>query len=175
MGRGRGTERFETPCWICKKTAYTTFKPDGRRPIYCSECLKKIEAGTLRPLRPLPEAKREREEVDGGLEELGIEFSSPKRTEAREGTFTRKPKRFSSSGMPPIKQGEIAAKRIESQRPLSLKELKTRVKKDANKESRLTELRQILKESLEERENDEGSEKKNTSKIIKPGESIRFE
>lgn len=185
MGRGRGTERFETPCWICKKTAYTTFKPDGRRPIYCSECLKKIEAGELRSLRSLPEAKREREEVDGGLEELGIEFSSPKRTETRERTFAEarhrpsadgpKPKRFSSSGVPPIKQGEIVTKRTESQRPISLKELKTRVKKDANKESRLNELRQILKESLEEKESDEGSEKKNTSKIIKPGESIRFE
>ena len=185
MGRGRGTERFETPCWICKKTAYTIFKPDGRRPIYCSECLKKTEAGELRPLRPLPGVKREREEMGGGLEELGIEFDAPKRTEAKERTFAEaprrppagvpKPKRFSSSGVPPIKQGEIAAKRVESQRPLSLKELKTRIKKDTNKDDRLSQLRQILKESLEEKESDEGSEKKNTSKIIKPGESIRFE
>ncbi len=69
-------EKFETPCWICQKTASLPFKPDGRRPVYCSDCLKKIEAGELRPLRPLPSTEGHREEFGGGLELLGIEFSS---------------------------------------------------------------------------------------------------
>ncbi|MEK7567124.1 MAG: CxxC-x17-CxxC domain-containing protein [Patescibacteria group bacterium] len=76
---GSATEKFETPCWVCQKTAQIPFKPDGRRPVYCSDCLKKIESGQINPLRPLPgvaSGRRVHEEFGGGLELAGIEFSS---------------------------------------------------------------------------------------------------
>jgi len=217
-----GVEKFETPCWLCKKTAYTTFKPDGRRPVYCSSCLQKIEAGDLRPIRPLPSYIREREELGGGLGELGIEFSPepkslPRREPRIEGAPQRPRARFhreipasstpptpsSSRGraIPNIKEGEFVAKKAEPRRTLFLNELKNRIKKDTHKESRLAELRKVLAESLEEkdeakssaeaddrpthssrdsnesRENKKENKEKSTNrrtKVIKPGESIKF-
>lgn len=73
MGSRIMGEKFDATCWICGKATQLPFKPDGRRPVYCSDCLKKIEAGEVRPLRPLP-PEGGREAFEGGLEEFGIEF-----------------------------------------------------------------------------------------------------
>lgn len=66
---------IETPCWNCGKTATVPFKPDGKRPVYCMDCLKKIEAGTLIPL-PERMPKIGREKFNQSLDLLGIEFSA---------------------------------------------------------------------------------------------------
>ena len=34
--------QFEDICWECGKKTYVKFKPDGQRPIYCPDCLKKV-------------------------------------------------------------------------------------------------------------------------------------
>jgi CxxC-x17-CxxC domain-containing protein len=35
-------QQFEDICWECGKKTYVKFKPDGQRPIYCPDCLKKV-------------------------------------------------------------------------------------------------------------------------------------
>ncbi len=178
-------ERFETPCSICGKPAFTPFKPDGRRPVYCSECLKKIEAGELRPLRPLPPEK-ERKETEGKSEEFGTEFEKhPARSESRTlpapvahrpvPTDARTPvdrgsaDRLHSSHRlemhprmtPHIREGEIVARRPEPKtRTLSLDELKARAQRTSEKrETDRSELRQMIQETLKKDEIAQAPEK----------------
>lgn len=67
---------YETICWNCGKTTTVPFKPDGKRPVYCLECLRKIEAGTLIPLpERMPQLGKNR--FGDSLGGLGIEFVSP--------------------------------------------------------------------------------------------------
>ncbi len=74
-GEGAGPGgKFEAVCWNCGKTATVPFKPDGKRPVYCSSCLKKIEEGTLVPLPDrMPHVGKAR--FAPSLEGLGIEFA----------------------------------------------------------------------------------------------------
>lgn len=86
MGEGEGEggggslslppgQLIETTCWNCGKVATVPFKPDGKRPVYCMDCLKKIEAGTLIPI-PERMPKIGREKFGQSLDTLGIEFGS---------------------------------------------------------------------------------------------------
>jgi CxxC-x17-CxxC domain-containing protein len=83
MGEGEGGgapalplgQLIETPCWNCGKTATVPFKPDGKRPVYCMDCLKKIEAGTIIPI-PERMPRVGREKFSQSLDALGIEFGS---------------------------------------------------------------------------------------------------
>lgn len=74
MGSGPGG-LIETPCWNCGKTATVPFKPDGKRPVYCMNCLKQIEEGKLIPI-PERMPKIGREKFSQSLDSLGIEFAS---------------------------------------------------------------------------------------------------
>ncbi|MBI4836807.1 MAG: type IV secretion system DNA-binding domain-containing protein [Candidatus Portnoybacteria bacterium] len=40
------TQLYEDVCWNCGKKTQVKFIPDGKRPIYCSECLQKIRAAS---------------------------------------------------------------------------------------------------------------------------------
>lgn len=41
------TDLFKTVCSNCGKETQTKFMPDGIRPVYCPDCLKKIKAGEI--------------------------------------------------------------------------------------------------------------------------------
>jgi len=77
-GAGTGAvELFEAQCWNCGKTAQVPFKPDGKRPVYDQDCLKKIAEGKLIPLpERMPSPARAR--YGSSLGDLGIEFESGK-------------------------------------------------------------------------------------------------
>lgn len=63
----------DTICSNCGKETRVPFKPDGRRPAYCLDCLRKIEAGTLIPLPDrMPQLGKTR--FGDTLGGLGIEF-----------------------------------------------------------------------------------------------------
>lgn len=42
-------EPFSTYCSACAKDVEVYFKPDGVRPVYCKECLKKMKDGRIKP------------------------------------------------------------------------------------------------------------------------------
>lgn len=69
---------FLTPCSICGKDAKLPFKPDGKRPVYCSSCKAKIDAGELKPVPSFSEKKP----YSDTLAALGIEFVGPKKSDA---------------------------------------------------------------------------------------------
>ncbi len=70
-----GEGKFETTCSSCGKNTTVPFKPLPGRPVYCQDCLKKIKAGELAPVR-VPRAPSVREEAGhmSDLAKLGIEF-----------------------------------------------------------------------------------------------------
>jgi CxxC-x17-CxxC domain-containing protein len=70
-----GGGKFEVVCSACGKATTVPFKPEPGRPVYCQDCLKKIKAGELQPVR-VPRAPTAREEAVhmADLSKLGIEF-----------------------------------------------------------------------------------------------------
>ncbi|MFA4937340.1 MAG: TraM recognition domain-containing protein [Patescibacteria group bacterium] len=43
---------FEDICWVCGKKVQLTFKPDGIRPVYCKDDIKKIRQGLIPKPKP---------------------------------------------------------------------------------------------------------------------------
>ncbi|TSC68241.1 MAG: hypothetical protein G01um101466_512 [Parcubacteria group bacterium Gr01-1014_66] len=72
-GRANSATQFNAICANCGKNTTVPFQPDGRRPVYCTACLKLIEDGKLIPLpERMPQVGRAR--FGTSLGELGIEF-----------------------------------------------------------------------------------------------------
>jgi CxxC-x17-CxxC domain-containing protein len=47
-------ETYEDFCWVCGAKVEVPFQPDGKRPVYCKDCLKGVEAGEIiPPTKPL--------------------------------------------------------------------------------------------------------------------------
>ncbi|PIW74745.1 MAG: hypothetical protein CO003_01020 [Candidatus Portnoybacteria bacterium CG_4_8_14_3_um_filter_44_15] len=84
-GNKSSSPKFKTNCWSCGKVAEVGFEPDGKRPVYCKECLDKVRKGEEIPLRFAPKVEKElvkKEPLEPApaspseLENLGIEFGS---------------------------------------------------------------------------------------------------
>ncbi|MDD4607004.1 MAG: type IV secretion system DNA-binding domain-containing protein [Patescibacteria group bacterium] len=39
--------QHEAKCWACGKKTHVSFEPDGKRPIFCKDCLKKYKQGII--------------------------------------------------------------------------------------------------------------------------------
>ncbi len=76
LGDADKGKMFETVCSNCGKTTSVPFKPDGKRPVYCLECLRKIEAGILIPLPDRMPQLSNRTRFADTLGALGIEFGA---------------------------------------------------------------------------------------------------
>jgi len=115
-------KKNKTTCWSCGKTTEVGFEPDGRRPIYCKECLDKVKAGedlplTHRPAAPIKQSKKSEVDQQAALSELGIEFEGgsspapkeqPKQTEQPEQPKrSRQPKQEAS-------KSNVERKRVET-------------------------------------------------------------
>ncbi len=75
-----GVQMYDAQCFNCGKMTQVPFKPDGKRPVYCLNCLKQIEEGKLIPLPDrMPSAVRAR--YGSSLGDLGIEFEAQKSAE----------------------------------------------------------------------------------------------
>jgi len=69
---------YDANCSICGKSTKIIFEPDGKRPIYCRNCLKKVKAGTIKPqeTQPLQETTKQplkEEKRDLSLSSLTLE------------------------------------------------------------------------------------------------------
>jgi CxxC-x17-CxxC domain-containing protein len=73
-------ERYTTTCSVCGKPAHVNFKPDPNRPVYCSDCLKKVQAGQITPPTLKQEmAPAKSESFGASLGALGIAFDGESR------------------------------------------------------------------------------------------------
>ncbi|HBZ36662.1 MAG TPA: hypothetical protein DEO26_02985, partial [Candidatus Veblenbacteria bacterium] len=46
------SDMFEDNCWVCGRKVLLPFKPDGIRPVYCKEDMKKIRQGLIAKPKP---------------------------------------------------------------------------------------------------------------------------
>ncbi|MFH0805435.1 MAG: type IV secretion system DNA-binding domain-containing protein, partial [Patescibacteria group bacterium] len=78
VGKKISTAKYKVACWSCGKETGINFEPDGRRPIYCHDCLDKVKKGQDMPLnfKPKTENKPKIIEQKAQLRDLGIEFEN---------------------------------------------------------------------------------------------------
>jgi len=141
VGKKVSSAKYQVTCWSCGKETGINFEPDGKRPIYCYDCLKKVKEGQDIPLsfRPKIEKQPKITKQKGQLGELGIEF---------EGNFSSvdsKPKEPNNVEKE-IKQKEIktpeaiSLKDTANEKPVSFRRKKQKVD--------LVGLREVLKEAM---------------------------
>jgi len=120
--------KYKVTCWSCGKETGINFEPDGRRPIYCHDCLDKVKKGQDMPLNFKPKIKNKPEitEQKAQLGELGIEFESDS---------LQKESKVSQS---------ISLENAANEKPISFKRKKAKVD--------LVGLREVLKEAMGKKE-----------------------
>jgi len=78
---------FDAVCSQCGKDTKLSFKPDGRRPVYCRECFAKIKEGEITPAAPkeisLSEATQSHPSPSAGA----LQAPNPSRASLREPAF----------------------------------------------------------------------------------------
>jgi len=68
-------QKFSAICSICKNETKVPFKPEAGRPIYCKDCISKIKAGELKPIKgSMHQIKSDENKFFKPLADLGIEF-----------------------------------------------------------------------------------------------------
>ncbi len=90
--------RYQAVCSSCGNLTTLPFEPTPGRPVYCRDCMKKIESGELRPIKasPLPKqaaAPRPKERSTETLSRLGIEFTDEPSASPRPAAALRKESR----------------------------------------------------------------------------------
>lgn len=75
--RGEGG-KYPAVCSSCSKQTLVPFEPQQGRPVYCQDCLAKIKAGELEPVRVMPTFRESGQTADmSALAGIGIEFERP--------------------------------------------------------------------------------------------------
>jgi CxxC-x17-CxxC domain-containing protein len=143
-------ERYTVSCSVCGKPAHVNFKPDERRPVYCSDCLKKVQSGEISPAKiaPLPT-----------LGALGIEFADGIESLPNKST-------------PVIRSGAYVQKPV-AEKTLSLKDLpKIPRAQPIRKAPDLVGLKDALKHALTQKEKEPVHAA--APGHLKPGQSVKF-
>ena len=81
-----GMEKFAADCSICKNKTIVPFKPEPGRPVYCKECIAKIKAGEIKPIKGIannPPSGYDESRFFKPLSDLGIEFEPKKEEEQK--------------------------------------------------------------------------------------------
>ena len=132
-------EKYKTRCWVCGKEINVPFKPDDVRPVYCMDCLKKVEAGEISPAqrrRPVGGGARQ-ERYSETLPGLGIEFSEKEIARPRE------------VQKPPLRKGDLVLRQDKAFKTISLSQLKPRPPLERPKRGPdLEGLREALKKAV---------------------------
>ncbi|OWK26681.1 MAG: hypothetical protein US76_01535 [Parcubacteria group bacterium GW2011_GWA2_38_13b] len=169
----RGSEtrgKFKAVCWNCSKETGVSFEPDGVRPIYCKDCLNKVQAGEIQPIpskRFIKMEERKEYEIDLGVLGIGVEdkrsdvvkknySEEPSRTGLNIGRFQKPVQKFSAPLRAAAPFKREAEKIVKTPSSVSLKDaLKYKPKlfkeiKKSKKEVDIGGLRKMLEDSLED-------------------------
>ncbi len=167
--KAKKEERYTVDCSICGKPAHVNFKPDERRPVYCSNCLKKVQAGEIVPpeikLPPSPPKKPIYDSTLGALE------AEPPRQEEKLAIVEPSPV-VNKNLAPAIRMGAIVSKPVGT-KSLSLKDLpKTPTVQSPRRSPDIVGLKDALKNALAQKEKTIAMSDNPGS--LKQGESIKF-
>ena len=88
-----GVEMFTAECSVCKKETKVPFKPEPGRPVYCKDCIAKIKAGEMKPVKgSINQIKQDETKFFKPLSDLGIEFPSNGQVEEKKQIAPSEPK-----------------------------------------------------------------------------------
>ncbi|MEK7631149.1 MAG: type IV secretion system DNA-binding domain-containing protein [Patescibacteria group bacterium] len=163
---GAKSERYTATCSLCGKSAHLNFKPDESRPIYCSDCLKKVQSGEISPAKVSVKAK-----YSSHLSLLGIEFASEKNAKLEKETpaVTYAKKQTSS-----VRQGSLVT-RPQADKTISLKELSRPPREPQQRKGPdLVGLKEVIKNALSGVSDKKQDPIKSGGQKIAPGESIKL-
>ncbi len=166
-GKKEGT--YLATCSSCGKTTTVPFAPNPSRPIYCKDCLTRVKAGEILPIKLTPRStKKTRDVSKDALAAVGIEFTAEPKTEESESIPVKEVEQEEKSlPAPVIKEESSQAQEAPAPTPetgtppqsepktLSLSELKPS-KKGPKAKGKITsdinvdELRKSIATSLEE-------------------------
>lgn len=138
---------YDAQCAACKKWTKVIFAPDGTRPVYCKTCLKKNV--------------KDRKEVSGEVKESSSENRIQPRVEASTGT--RDQIQPQSQNQAQNRSQTISLKEAVEKPPIFFyppKKEKNEKERPKRKEVNLSELKQVLKDSLEGNSRENNSESK---------------
>lgn len=173
--------KYAASCSVCRKDIMVPFKPDGKRPVYCSEHMGMAAAAAPKPVLPDQGESWRQEPVVSPAEKRPANMFKPRPERQRE-------KLAEVPRFPAPKDGELVFKKPE--KTISLSDLAPKKQAEAKKLPNLEELRRTLQESLAATDTDKAkhvmkesaedsaqnkfteSEPKN---IIKPGQTIKFD
>jgi len=165
----KSTERYTAKCSVCGKTAHVNFKPDESRPIYCSECLPKVQSGEIPPVKVMTKPT-----FGESLGSIGIEFANEQRSELHPERHSRRNDNDRRKTAPEIKKGSYAV-RQQAGKVISLKEL-TRTPAQRRGPD-MAGLKNALKRALERNPGASGEKPHRempSSAPLKPGDSIKL-
>ena len=133
MGKGEGTGRatgderkmYEAVCGSCGKQTMVPFKPDGKRPVYCLACLKRIEEEKLTaPFEQIPSVSKPAGERPRRPDRTGLKPRPPLSLGRASGLVTDSDRTSSQRFSPSeITHSKPVTRTPESVKPISLSEL----------------------------------------------------
>lgn len=93
LNESSGMKMFPAVCSNCAKNTMVPFEPAKGRPVYCEECLEKVQSGRAQPAGgDRVSSIKPSDEFSYDLANIGIEFElkkpPPKRTERMEGVIS---------------------------------------------------------------------------------------
>ncbi len=148
------SKKNKETCWSCGVGTEVAFEPDGKRPIYCKDCLEKVKAGKELKLLHKPEkkvfkTKAESASQQAALSDLGIEFEAGGKKEKSPTKKTEKKEK----GIRP----EVKEKKVETPPAVGLDEAIKKEpvafrKKKRRAEVNLKDLRETLEEAIGKKE-----------------------
>ena len=121
---GKG-DLYPIICSNCGKEGKAPFKPSPDRPVYCSDCLEKIQKGEIQPVKGYARAQsqlRKKEAEDQAtLADIGIEFAGYESRASGPGRGATVPKQTAVvEKAPPI----VQKSELVTPKSISLKDLK---------------------------------------------------
>ena len=159
-------ERYTATCSLCSKSAHLNFKPDESRPVYCSDCLKKVQSGEISPAKVSVQAK-----YPEHLSLLGIEFASEKGAKIEKDT---QPLASIKKPIQSVKHGSLVARPL-AEKIISLKDLSHHTREPVQRRGPdLAGLKEVLKNAIGSAPNRQQQPTNNAGKPIAPGESVKL-
>lgn len=163
---------YEAKCSNCGKTVMVPFKPDGKRPVYCPQCLKDYQEGKIAPRQAIPKEEPKEERV--------APVQNKWKLQVRSNNFEERRSPSSSIGSRPVVRVPQ-----EGLKRMSLQNLKDKIdkkiesdKSDENnqivKTTNNIELKNVLDDVLGRGEENSQESEKKEKKIINPGDTIKF-
>ncbi len=111
----RKRELFDAVCAHCGEKTKLPFKPDGRRPVYCNDCLEKIKSGEISPAPRIKETDKSSSQKMSDIKQEKISLEKKENEKSKEVTLQESAKQQTEEkkNVEPVKAGKTEAKKPE--------------------------------------------------------------